>query len=506
MSGIKDKVKNADTIPCQAVAYFEAKKMFIALRGGRCFVGQLKQEFDVETGLTRSFYAWTLPQEVAKMNKHLTVLEGKKMVEMFDKWFKSPNATRYESVQFIPYKDKQPKLPDGTLNLYTGYAVKPVDHKIKYLRLKHLLIHFTGGVDAHLDWLLDWIAFNFQYPQKKIGVAVVLRGTEGTGKGLLGRLFLLIHGMHAAALTNPDHVVGRFNAHLETLVFAVLTEAFFAGDAKTNGALKALLTDKELMLERKFQDAEPSKNYLNCLMTTNEDFAVPASATSRRYAVFDANKVEDLTHIVSNDFCLTLKGKDGESVILHFKEGMGFDYEKWEGHEQLQTAEPNLVIVKNFYKELAEEIESEQILEQFLFDSLTRDITNFIPNANIPKTTALIEQRQHQLKQDSIACWFYNLLVEKGSNFVIQEFNEGTGKYTTFEAYLGIPSAVLYKNYTDWCKDMKQSHFKIEHKAVFTQRLKKITKQVGDCWVSGDRGVKFWGDIYAEVSNSLGID
>lgn len=328
---IKGKVNNADTISCPAVAFFEGKKMFIALRGGRCLVGQLKQEFDVETGLTRSFYTWTLPQEVAKMNKHLTILEGKRLVEMFDKWFKSQNATRYESIQFIPYKDTPPKLPDGTLNLYTGYAVKPVNHGIKYHRITFLIRHFTNGVGLHFEWVLNWIAFNFQLPHKKAGVAVVLRGSEGTGKGLLGRLFLLIHGMHAAALTNPDHVVGRFNAHLETLVFAVLTEAFFAGDAKTNGALKALLTDKELMLERKFQDAEPSKNYLNCLMTTNEDFAVPAGATSRRYAVFDANKVEGLTHIVTKTFSFQVEGKNGEPLKLEFMEGTAFDYRKWSG-------------------------------------------------------------------------------------------------------------------------------------------------------------------------------
>lgn len=503
---IKDKIKNADTNSCPAVAHFESAKMFIAPRGGRCFIGQRKDVYDVDSGLIKSFYSWTLPQEVAKLNKHLTILEGKKQVEMFNKWFSSPLATRYEHIQFVPYQETPPKLPEGTLNLYTGYAVKPVNHGIKYTRITTLLRHFTGGNEQHYQWLLDWTAFNFQFPHKKAGVAVVLRGTEGTGKGLLGRLFLLIHGMHAAALTNPDHVVGRFNAHLETLVFAVLTEAFFAGDAKTNGALKALLTDSEIMLERKFQDAEPSKNYLNCLMTTNEDFAVPASATSRRYAVFDANKAEGVTHIVSNPFSFTVENSESELETLEFKVGTSFDYSKWAGTEQGKIAEPNLLPIANFYKELAEEIENQQVLEQFLFDALNRDISNFIPNAEIPKTEALKEQRLHTLKQDSVGCWLYDLISIHGSAIVITCFDKEDGTTKHYEADKGIPNKVLHNAYMEWCHASKQSHFKIEHQTGFIKRIKKLMPNVVERWVGAERGLSFTFCSISEALRALGIE
>lgn len=487
---IKDKVKNADTNSCPAVAHFENEKMFIAPRGGRCYVGQRKDAYDVETRLIKSYYSWMLPQEVAKLNKHRTMMEGKKRVDMFDKWYTSPHATRYSEIQFVPYKDTPPKLPEGTLNLYTGFAVKPVNHGIKYLRIIHLIRHFTGGNEQHFKWVLDWIAFNFQNPHKKAEVAIVLRGTEGTGKGLLGRLFLLIHGMHAAALTNPDHVVGRFNAHLETLVFAVLTEAFFAGDAKTNGALKALLTDTELMIERKFQDAEPSRNYLNCLMTTNEDFAVPAGATARRYAVFDANKVEGVTHLVTDSFSFLVENEYGEQEKITFLEGASFDCGKWEGTELLKVAEPNLIPVSHFYTELAQEVERKEVLEQFLFDVLSRDIADYRPNAAIPKTEALLEQKLHTLKQDSVGCWLYDLADIHQNEVVITCF-EKDGKVAHYPADKGVPNAILHKSYLDWCHASKQSHFKIEHQTGFVKRLKKLMPLANAVWVGGERGLSF---------------
>ena len=80
-------------------------------------------------------------------------------------------------------------------------------------------------------------------------VVVVLRGREGVGKSLFGRLLRRILAQHSLAVSNPKHVVGNFNAHLRDVVFLQCDEALFAGDARQSSVLKALITDDTITIE-----------------------------------------------------------------------------------------------------------------------------------------------------------------------------------------------------------------------------------------------------------------
>ena len=159
-------------------------------------------------------------------------------------------------------------------------------------------------------------------------VVVVLRGREGVGKSLFGRLLRRILAQHSLAVSNPKHVVGNFNAHLRDVVFLQCDEALFAGDARQSSVLKALITDDTITNEPKGLNAFQQRNYLHLLMTTNERWAINAGADSRRFFVVD---VAD-TH--RNDpvyFGRLMKAIEDDSVVgavLHFLLGLdltGFD-------------------------------------------------------------------------------------------------------------------------------------------------------------------------------------
>lgn len=176
---------------------------------------------------------------------------------------------------------------------------------------------------------------------------------------------------------------------------------------------------------------------------------------------------------------------------------------EWEGTEQLKIAEPNLLEISNFYKELAQEIEDEKVLEQFLFDALQRDISDFTPNAEIPATEALREQRLHTLKQDSVGCWLYNLLSEQGDNFSLTDFSDEKPKH--YQAHFGIPNSVMYKNYLDWCHKSKQTHFKIEHHTGFMKRIKKLVPTASQGWTHDERSLVFCIGSIDKIRESLGV-
>ncbi len=64
-------------------------------------------------------------------------------------------------------------------------------------------------------------------------------------------------------------------------------EGFFGGDPKHVGKIKSMVTSEQQFIEYKGRDPIPVKNYMRLLITTNQDWVVPASAEERRFAVFD---------------------------------------------------------------------------------------------------------------------------------------------------------------------------------------------------------------------------
>jgi hypothetical protein len=64
-------------------------------------------------------------------------------------------------------------------------------------------------------------------------------------------------------------------------------EAFFAGDRKHEGILKALITERSIDVEAKYAAARNVRNCLHILMASNDDWVVPAGAQERRFCVID---------------------------------------------------------------------------------------------------------------------------------------------------------------------------------------------------------------------------
>src|SRR4051794_32425817 len=114
-----------------------------------------------------------------------------------------------------------------------------------------------------------------------------MKGGEGCGKGTLGHVLRRIAGPHGFYVSSQRGVVGNFNAHLADRLLLFADEAFFAGDKQHEGVLKALVTEKKIMIERKGIDPIQQESYLRIVMATNNDWAVPAGVEARRWFVLD---------------------------------------------------------------------------------------------------------------------------------------------------------------------------------------------------------------------------
>ncbi len=219
--------------------------------------------------------------------KHLVDGEPKALGDI---WLEHPRRRQYRGVDFAPAG-----APPDVYNLWRGWGIEPArplanpeDHKASFATFDgHLLDNVCGG-DARLQqWIYGWFAHLYQRPTERLGTALVLRGRQGTGKTTIGEVFGRPLATHFALVDDPRYLVGQFNAHLASTLLLQCDEGFWAGDKTAEGKLKGLVTSKTHFIERKGVDPVPVRNLIRLMVTSNNDWVVPAGMEERRFAVLD---------------------------------------------------------------------------------------------------------------------------------------------------------------------------------------------------------------------------
>jgi hypothetical protein len=150
---------------------------------------------------------------------------------------------------------------------------------------KHTSEVLAAGDKAVDAYIINWLAWAVQHPDQQPETALVFLGKRGTGRGTLGNAMWRIFGNHALHITSPQHLVGRFNAHLRQCAFLFADEAYAVADRIAEGRLKALITDPTIPMEAKGRDVITVPNHLHVMMASNEDWVVPAGEIERRFVV-----------------------------------------------------------------------------------------------------------------------------------------------------------------------------------------------------------------------------
>ena len=183
------------------------------------------------------------------------------------------------------------------LNMYFGLGVEPVEctaNDIKpYLEL--VRDYICVGNQSHFNYLMNWMAHMVQKPEEKPGVAVVLQGGQGTGKGSMVRPLGEMIGHHYFYAGNPEAVAGKFNSHMENTVLAFADEAFFA-DKKAANALKSMITEPVQSIERKNVDLFMTASYSRIIMATNHENAIRVETDDRRYFILQVSEDKKGNH------------------------------------------------------------------------------------------------------------------------------------------------------------------------------------------------------------------
>ena len=215
------------------------------------------------------------------------------------------------------------KVVGNRLNLWHGPGVEPVKPEGKSGAAGcDKFLNFTREVicsdnEEHFDYLVKREALILQ-KRMRSEIALGLRTEdEGVGKGFFEKHIRRLYGDHAMQITNPAHIIGKFNPHLETLLRMTADEALFVGDPRHRNALFSLITEETISIEPKNCAIYSACNYLNISITSNATHFIPVSGTARRFFVPTVSSCHKQDFVYFRDIEDQLVNYGGYEALLY---------------------------------------------------------------------------------------------------------------------------------------------------------------------------------------------
>ena len=297
-----------------------------------------------------------------------------KLYNPFKEWRSWSDRREVWAIGFDP----RSKENSDIFNLWNGFAIskeeadKTDDAEAQPI-LDHIFELWCDKDEHSYNYVLDMFAHYIQKPHIKTGVVLSLKSKQGGGKGIiLNKLNDIIGDDHYCQNSNANYLFGDFNGQLEGKILVNLDEAFWGGDKKMEGMMKSKITETKQTVRKLFKEAYTVDDYVNYIITTNNDWFAGVTEDDRRY------------------YCLELVNKLSGRMTK----------------ETVKEVQPVL----------------DASSESFAKVLYNRDISNF--NPRVFKKTKLL-QEQVERNWSSPKVWFHGVMKDGG-------FTSNDGKKTTF--------------------------------------------------------------------------
>lgn len=265
--------------------------------------------FDIEAADSKEFRdEWCLVASIKRFVQVRTLVEWDK--EQFDMIhaplfngtpskhvLKNPNFRRVQSATYWPNEpiwvteDGQSKLnywrPSG-LTARRG-DVTPFLRHVQYL--------FPDGLEGKI--LIDYLAYQVQYPGEKVHWAVLIEGAQGNGKSFFGELMSQVLGPRNVRRLPNEVLHETFTGWQRNTQLIVIEEMMARQRLELMNKLKPMITEPWCQIREMYRPPYDQPNRFNFLFFTNHRDSLIIDRYDRRYCIL---KTESPAHPDGNAY------------------------------------------------------------------------------------------------------------------------------------------------------------------------------------------------------------
>lgn len=188
--------------------------------------------------------------------------------------------------------------------------------------VQRIIDHAYGLITepGEAELLLDFLAYVYQNPGKRVRWAILLFGIQGNGKSFWVELMKRLLGHNAGEVAGTT-VAQRFTGWAIDKLFIAIEEIRVPSESKyaVLDKLKPFISNNEINVEQKGQDDRVVPNFASYLLLTNHDDALPLDDDDRRYCVIETRH-RTKADIAGQDYFTALFGAldDHIEAIAHY--------------------------------------------------------------------------------------------------------------------------------------------------------------------------------------------
>lgn len=212
-------------------------------------------------------------------------------------WLKSKYRLDKSKITFVPKLRND--LPD--YNMWTGFAItqeaaasyaaaNPFSWQAEAKVFSDHILNIWCQGDAILcAYVLDFFAHVLQHPEDKMGVALLVQGEQGAGKGVPLEIMRKIVGpIHSTHFINLSQMLGKYQGEfLEKCVLGVVDEV--SQDKGVDySMLKALITESTHRIEPKYISPYSVDSFCSFVFLSNATHVMKLEEGDRRVVVMEA--------------------------------------------------------------------------------------------------------------------------------------------------------------------------------------------------------------------------
>lgn len=157
-------------------------------------------------------------------------------------------------------------------------------------RVASLVQRHLGNLIAEDDYrrtIIDFMAYQVQFPGRKVRWAVLIQSAEGAGKTFLAELMKTALGAEHVRIIGGEEIKRGWNEWAFGSQLVVLEEVRVAGANRHEimNALKPLITNDDISINERNRNTRQAKNITNYMLFSNHHNALTITPNDRRYFV-----------------------------------------------------------------------------------------------------------------------------------------------------------------------------------------------------------------------------